>query len=222
MEKASENYEYYMQFLGARALLDIFRSIFSFIIEFKGRSVNGTIISQDKVMIINNRFVFNRLINFSNCGAIQDIFPVNPPPPKLIPARLECWNILCVDIHYMVLKTKKMVRVFFYNGELNFGPLLCLFSFFIVYLFFLWDCVVKIILLKTFDKLPKGVRNNIKIHVFPLIISFNLKRKCQTPLRKSKMYQKDCYIKRQFTILFELLIPSTKDTNGRYLNIHVI
>lgn len=90
MEKASENYEYYMQFLGARALLDIFRSIFSFIIEFKGRSVNGTIISQDKVMIINNRFVFNRLINFSNCGAIQDIFPVNPPPPKLIPARLEC------------------------------------------------------------------------------------------------------------------------------------
>lgn len=52
MEKASENYEYYMQFLRARALLDIFRSIFSFIIEFKGRSINGTIISQDKVMII--------------------------------------------------------------------------------------------------------------------------------------------------------------------------
>lgn len=36
----------------------------------------------------------------------------------------------------MVLKTKKMVRVFFYNGELNFGPLLYLFSFFIVYYFF--------------------------------------------------------------------------------------
>lgn len=121
-------------------------------------------------------------------------------------------------------RQRKWFGFFFYNGELNFGPLLYLFSFFIVYLFFffLWDCVVKIILLKTFDKLPKGVRNNIKIHVFPLIISFNLKRKCQTPLRKSKMYQKDCYIKRQFTILFELLIPSTKDTNGRYLNIHVI
>lgn len=37
----------------------------------------------------------------------------------------------------MVLKTKKMVRVFFYNGELNFGPLLYLFSFFIVYFFFM-------------------------------------------------------------------------------------
>lgn len=135
MEKASENYEYYMQFLGARALLDIFRSIFSFIIEFKGRSVNGTVISQDKVMIINNRFVFDRLINFSNCGAIQDIFPVNPPPPKLIPAGLECWNILCVDIHYGI-EDKENGSGFFYNGELNFGPLLYLFSFFIVYFFF--------------------------------------------------------------------------------------
>lgn len=36
----------------------------------------------------------------------------------------------------MVLKTKKMVRVFFYNEELNFGPLLYLFSFFIVYFLF--------------------------------------------------------------------------------------
>lgn len=38
----------------------------------------------------------------------------------------------------MVLKTKKMVRVFFYNGELNFGPLLYLFSFFIVYFLFIF------------------------------------------------------------------------------------
>lgn len=94
-------------------------------------------------------------------------------------------------------------------------------------LFFLNNCVNKIILLQTFDKMPKGERKQYKdqklrVRVFALIISFNFKRKCQTPLRKFKMYQKDCYIRRQFTILFELLIPSTKDTNGRYRNYHVI
>lgn len=137
MEKASENYEYYMQFLGARALLDIFRSIFSFIIEFKGRSVNGTIISQDKVMIINNRFVFNRLMNFSNCGAIQDIFPVNPPPPKLIPARLECWNILCVDIHYGIEDKENGSGFFFITENLtSVRYYICFhFSLFIIFFF---------------------------------------------------------------------------------------
>lgn len=36
MEKETENYEYYMQFSGARVLLDIFRLILSLMIEFKG------------------------------------------------------------------------------------------------------------------------------------------------------------------------------------------
>lgn len=102
----------------------------------------------------------------------------------------------------------------------SFWGFLCLF-------FFLNNCVNKIILLQTFDKMPKDERKQYKdqklrVRVFALIIFFNFKRKCQSPLRKFKMYQKDCYIRRQFTILFELLIPSTKDTNGRYRNYHVI
>lgn len=98
---------------------------------------------------------------------------------------------------------------------------------FSLFIFFLNNCVDKNILLQTFDKMPKGERKQYKdqklrVRVFALIIFFNFKRKCQSPLRKFKMYQKDCYIRRQFTILFELLIPSTKDTNGRYRNNHVI
>lgn len=75
-------------------------------------------------------------MDFSNCRAIQDIFSVKKNP-QLIPARLECWNILCVDIHYGIEDQENGSGFFFYNGELNFGPLLYLFSFFIVYYFFI-------------------------------------------------------------------------------------